>query len=75
MGREFGSAVARWCHLLSEGPVPEIVGICDTDRKAFGWFEDNFPSIIIADDDYRRLLEAPDQLAELPPDEAVRVAS
>ena len=34
MGREFGSAIGRWCHLLSEGPVPELVGICDTNEKS-----------------------------------------
>ena len=27
MGREFGSAVARWCHLLHDGPVPVITGV------------------------------------------------
>ena len=31
MGREFGSAIARWCHLLFDGPVPELAGICDTN--------------------------------------------
>jgi len=35
MGKEFGSAAARWCHLLSEGPVPEIAGVCDANPAAF----------------------------------------
>ena len=29
MGREFCSSVARWCHLLDDGSIPVITGICD----------------------------------------------
>ena len=60
MGKEFGSAAARWCHLLSEGPVPEIAGVCDANPAAFGWFRDNFPSIGIATQNYQDLLGAKD---------------
>ncbi|OHD74480.1 MAG: oxidoreductase [Spirochaetes bacterium RBG_16_67_19] len=60
MGKEFGSAAARWCHLLSEGPVPEIAGVCDANPAAFGWFRDNFPSISIATQNYQDLLAAKD---------------
>jgi predicted dehydrogenase len=56
MGREFGSAIARWCHLLFDGPVPELVGICDTNEKSQGWFRDNFPTIEIATTRYEDLL-------------------
>jgi predicted dehydrogenase len=60
MGREFASAAARWCHLLADGPVPEIAGICDANPAAFGWFKDNFPSVRIATRDYQDLLSAGD---------------
>ncbi len=56
MGREFGSAAARWCHLLTDGPIPEIVGICDSNREAQQWFQESFPSITLATTDYRELL-------------------
>ena len=56
MGREFGSAVARWCHLVDIDSVPEIVGVCDTNRNAIGWFKDNFSSIKIMTDNYEDLL-------------------
>ncbi len=56
MGREFASAAARWAHLLSDGPVPEITGICDPNLAACSWFQDNFPSIVVTTQDYRDLL-------------------
>jgi predicted dehydrogenase len=58
MGKEFGSAAARWCHLLTDGPVPEIVGICDTNKDAHKWFLDNFPEIKISTDNYQDLLDS-----------------
>jgi len=60
MGREFGSAAARWCHLLTDGPVPEIVGVCDTTPAAFAWFKDNFASVRIATQNYQDLLASKD---------------
>ena len=60
IGREFGSAAARWCHLLDDGPVPEIVGVCDTNPQAVQWFRDNFPTIRIATDNYHDLLSSAD---------------
>jgi len=60
MGREFGSAAARWCHLLDDGPVPEITGICDPNPGALGWFKDNFPTVRIATADYQDLLGSRD---------------
>ncbi len=58
MGKEFGSAAARWCHLLDDGPVPELVGACDTDPEAVKWFTDNIPTIKIATRDYHELLHS-----------------
>lgn len=60
MGREFGSAVARWCHLLEMNVRPEIVAICDTNDGLFAWFRDNFPTIKLVTSDYRQLLADPD---------------
>lgn len=58
MGREFGSAVARWSHLLEEGPKPILAGICSRSESSRKWFLDNFPSIEIETSDYRELLES-----------------
>lgn len=60
MGREFGSAAARWMHLLNLDVKPVITGICDTNPALFGWFEDNFDSIVVKSSDYRALLDSPD---------------
>ena len=58
MGREFGSAVARWCHLLDQDVMPRIVGVCDTNPAMLAWFSDNFESIQIATQDYHDLLNS-----------------
>jgi len=59
MGRELGSSIARWCHLLYDGPTPVITGICDKYNKEAGkWFLDNFPTIEIDTDDYRELIRS-----------------
>ena len=60
MGRDLGSAVARWCHLTGNGPVPEITAVCDTARASHGWFVDNFPTIRLATDRYEDLLASPE---------------
>jgi predicted dehydrogenase len=60
MGREFGSAAARWCHLQTDAPVPEIAGVCDRSPAAAGWFKDNFASVRIVTPDYRELLASKD---------------
>ncbi len=58
MGKEFASAAARWCHLLDDGPVPVIKGICNQSNvKDREWFTNNFPDIEIITSDYRDLLE------------------
>ncbi|HVB73508.1 MAG TPA: Gfo/Idh/MocA family oxidoreductase [Ktedonobacteraceae bacterium] len=58
MGREFGSAVARWCHLLDLDFVPRVVGVCDSNPAMLDWFTDNFESIQIATSDYHELLNS-----------------
>jgi predicted dehydrogenase len=60
MGREFGSAIGRWCHLLTDGPVPELAGICDTNEKSHPWFKDNFPTIKVVTQKYQDLLDSRD---------------
>ena len=56
MGREFASAVARWCHLLGDGPVPVITAICSGRQASQTWFTDNFESIRLAVTDPAELL-------------------
>jgi predicted dehydrogenase len=58
MGKEFASAIARWCNLVDECPVPQLVGICDIKRENWEWFTDNFPEIKFATEDYHKLLES-----------------
>lgn len=60
MGREFASAIARWCHLLEVDFRPVLAGICDTNPSLFGWYQQNFPSIRIATGDFSELLRSPD---------------
>jgi len=58
MGREFGSAAARWCHLLNLDFIPKITAICDTNEKLFDWFTSNFDSITLKTTDYHDLLNS-----------------
>lgn len=57
MGKEFGSSIARWCHLLDDGPVPVLTAICDKNRDTWKWYNENFPGLMIQTDDYRELLK------------------
>jgi len=59
MGREFGSAVARWCHLLDLDVKPEIVAICDTNDALIPWFTEHFPTITQVTGNYHELLANP----------------
>lgn len=59
MGREFASAVARWCHLVDPAARPEIVAIASRRAASFDWFRQNFGSIEQATQDYRQLLANP----------------
>lgn len=58
MGREFASAVARWCHLLSDGPLPTITGICDTNEELWPWYIDHFCEITLKTTDYKDLIDS-----------------
>ncbi|WP_261131564.1 Gfo/Idh/MocA family protein [Bacillus sp. Marseille-Q3570] len=60
MGREFASAVNRWCHLLNLDFSPQIIGVCDTNSNATSWFEENIPSLKLVTDDYHELLTDPE---------------
>lgn len=60
MGREFGSAAARWCHLLNLDFQPIITGICDTNPQLFDWFDTNFDTIRVKSQDYHDLLNSDD---------------
>ena len=60
MGREFGSATARWCHLQNMDVRPEIVAVCDTNAELTKWFADNLTSVKQVTSDYRKLLANPD---------------
>lgn len=62
MGKEFASAVARWCHLQDENlPKPMITGICDiSNETARTWFHDNFDTIKVSCTDYHELLVSKD---------------
>jgi len=60
MGREFGSAVARWCHLAEMDVRPEIVAVCDKSRELTQWFAGQFSSVKQETDDYRALLANPE---------------
>ncbi len=60
MGREFASAVARWCHLPEMTSKPEIVAICDTAQHLTEWYTGHFDTIRQITDDYRRVLGNPD---------------
>ena len=58
MGREFASATARWCSLLSESSIPVITGICDKNNDTWKWYSANFPDIRLQTDNYKELLES-----------------
>ena len=60
MGREFGSAAARWCHLQGMDVRPEIVAVCDTKPDLARWFADNLASVKQVTANYRELLSNPE---------------
>jgi predicted dehydrogenase len=59
MGREIASSMARWCHLLDDGPIPVLTGICDLDPDKWPWYVEHFPDVIKTTD-YKKLLSSPD---------------
>ncbi len=60
MGREFASAVARWCHLSPLDFQPRIVAACDTNLEIAKWFQQNIPNLHLLTTDYRQLLADPE---------------
>lgn len=60
MGREFGSAVARWCHLTDLDVRPEITAVCDADEKLMAWWKSNFAGVKLFTTDYKQALSRPD---------------
>ena len=60
MGREFGSAAARWCHLQGQPARPEIVAVCDTNVDLTRWFAESLPSVRQVTQNYRDLLANPE---------------
>ena len=58
MGREFASSLARWSHLLCDGPKPVLKGICDKNRQTWKWYTENFPNLEIVTEDYKELLDS-----------------
>jgi predicted dehydrogenase len=59
MGREFGSAALRWCHLPEMDVKPEIVAVCDSHPAMTAWFGANCPTVRQETADYRELLRNP----------------
>jgi len=60
MGREFGSAAARWCHLREMDVRPQIVSVCDTNASLAAWFSQEFSCVSQVTGDYREVLANPD---------------
>lgn len=60
MGREFASAIARWCHLLEPAARLELVAACNRGAGAFTWFKNDFPGIRQFTHDFRELLANPE---------------
>lgn len=59
MGREFASAVGRWHHLAEVDFEPVLCAVCDTKPAALDWITESLPSVRLATQDYRRILEDP----------------
>ena len=59
MGREFASAIARWCHLLDTDFRPELKAVCDKNDAILPWYRENFPSLKLVTGDYHQLLADP----------------
>jgi predicted dehydrogenase len=60
MGREFGSAAARWCHLLNLDFVPRVTALCDTNPALLDWWTTHFDTLKLKTGDYHDLLNSDD---------------
>lgn len=57
MGREFVSAVSRWCHInIPDIPEVEIVAVADTNELARAWFIKHVPTLRHTFSDYNELI-------------------
>lgn len=59
MGKEFASAIGRWCHLDGLDVRPSIVAAADSNPAAATWFKANVPSLKNVYTDYKQLLADP----------------
>lgn len=60
MGREFGSAAARWMHLLDQAVAPRLVAACDTNPAARKWFSDHFGPLAVDTADAAEVFRSPE---------------
>ena len=62
MGREFASAIARWCHLTDIDTKIDIVAICSRTKKPdiIKWYTANFSTITQITDNYLDIVRNPD---------------
>jgi predicted dehydrogenase len=58
MGKEFASALARWCNLDVDLPRPLLHGICSANPEKHPWYKKHFPDLAIITADYHELLES-----------------
>ncbi len=56
MGREFASAVARWCHLVDPPAVAEVVAVASARDSSLAWFKTLPQPAALLTTDYRHLL-------------------
>jgi len=56
MGKEFASAVGRWCHLAQTDVDPVITAVCDPNPQAAAWFADRVPTVKTVTANYHDLL-------------------
>ncbi len=60
VGREFGSAISRWCHLLDQKVAPQLTAVCDTNPAAREWFTKHFSSVTLSTAEASEILASPD---------------
>jgi predicted dehydrogenase len=57
MGKEFASAIGRWCHLATTDVEPVITAVCDPNEQAAAWFSDRVPTVKRVTGNYQDLLQ------------------
>lgn len=56
MGREFATALARWCQIQGLEAQPELVAVCSGHETSLAWFRENLPNLRLATTRYEDLL-------------------